>query len=198
MEISKNYENQRVVILSDDTQYNYGLYLKSWGILGYSQYNPSSRGEIMKDLGFDCTYEEYNSKIKLNRLSLLGVSKVLDGQGNIIKDFGTPTSIRSFNGALVNEYSLEGNYYFKVYSDSNQRFNTYVNNHPGWVIRVNGSKIPNISPNTVFLEFDIPAGEVDIEISYVPKIFYLSILGSLVGLISSYFLIKKIYYSNFS
>lgn len=190
VEISEDYKNQRIVILSKDTEYNFGLYLKSWGVLGYSQYNPNLRSQLTKSIGFKETSKQYESEINLTALDRLGVVKLLSTDGLVIHDFQVNSSLQNFDGIILEEGSLEGEYHFKIKSNSQQKINTFINNHPGWDIKINGSLYKNKNTDVTFLIFEVPFGDVDIEIRFVPKIFYLSLVISFLGLISMYLLIK--------
>ena len=192
VELSKGYENQRIAILSKDTEYNFGLYLKSWGVLGYSQYNPTSRSLLTKTLGFKNTSKQWNSEIDTSQLAKLGVSKVLRNDGSVIHEFDVHSSLQNFDGILLEEKSLEGKYYFKIKSNLPQQINTFINNYPGWIIKINGKEYKNKNLVSTFIAFDVPAGDVYIEIKFVPKVFYFSLVVSSLGLIFMYLLMKRL------
>ena len=191
VEISEDYKNQRIVILSKDTEYNFGLYLRSWGVLGYSQYNPTLRTKLTKTVGFKETSKQWNSEIDLTQLDRLGVAKVIRNDGITSHKFDIHSNLQYFDGIILNEESREGKYYFKIKSNQPQQINTFINNHPGWIIKVNGNVYKNKNTEDTFLTFDVPSGEIDIVIKFIPKIFYFSLGISFVGLVSLYFIIKS-------
>ncbi len=193
VEISNGYKNQRVVIYSKDTEYNFGLYLKSWGVLGYSQYNPTLRTKLTKPIGFKETSKQWDSEIDLSQLNKLGVVKVIGNDGIITKEFDVHSSLQNFDGATLIEECIEGEYHFKLKSYSPQIINTFINNHSGWVIKINGNVYKNVNPENTFLTLDVPSGDVDIVIKFVPKIFYYSVITSFIGVVFIYLLVKSRY-----
>jgi len=193
VEVSKEYENRRIAIFSKDTEYNLGLYLKSWGVLGYSQYNPTVRTKLTKTMGFKETSKQWNSEIDLTQLDKLGLVGVIGSDGVIKKEFDVHSSLQNYDGTTLKEEALEGKYYFKIKSNSPQRINTFINNHPGWVIKINGSVYKNEDTENTFLAFDVPSGDVDVVIKFVPKIFYFSILASFIGMVFLCLFVKKRY-----
>ncbi len=167
VEISEDYHNQRVVILSKDTEYNFGLYLKNWGVLGYSQYNPNLRNQLTKSIGFKETSKQYDSEIDITALDKLGVVKLLSNDGVVIQDFQVNSSLQNFDGIVLEEESLEGEYHFKIKSNSQQKINTFINNHPGWDIKINGILYKDKNKDATFLIFEVPFGNAEIEIKFV-------------------------------
>ncbi|HNU76161.1 MAG TPA: YfhO family protein [bacterium] len=191
IEVSKEYKNKRIAFIFKDTEYNFGLYLRSWGVLGYSQYNPTLRTKLTKTVGFKETSKQWNSEIDLTQLDRLGVAKVIRNDGITSHKFDIHSNLQYFDGIILNEESREGKYYFKIKSNQPQQINTFINNHPGWIIKVNGNVYKNKNTEDTFLTFDVPSGEIDIVIKFIPKIFYFSLGISFVGLVSLYFIIKS-------
>ena len=191
IEVSKEYKNKRIAFIFKDTEYNFGLYLRSWGVLGYSQYNPTLRTKLTKTVGFKETSKQWNSEIDLTQLDRLGVAKVIRNDGITSHKFDIHSNLQYFDGIILNEESREGKYYFKIKSNQPQQINTFIKNHPGWIIKVNGNVYKNKNTEDTFLTFDVPSGEIDIVIKFIPKIFYFSLGISFVGLVSLYFIIKS-------
>ena len=86
------------------------------------------------------------------------------------------------------------NYY--ISSNKVQDLNTYITNYPGWRLRVNGQRSDIESKDTgQFIKFEVPKGQVVIELKFIPTIFYYSIATSLILAYLTNFFIKKYHLS---
>lgn len=196
-----NNENQRSIIVNYKIKSLEYLYPNSWSLFGDSQFIENEYKEYLIKNGFIDIHGRVGEIKDFKRLEKFGITKVFIFQDNKlerIKDvsYKSLDLIQNESEDITYITKKPGNIVLKTNLNNEKDILTRLKYSPNWEVKVNKKPV-EIIKNEIFLEFKLPQGENIIEISYVPKSFYLGIKISLfltgIYLTILYFLNKQNY-----
>lgn len=186
------FSNQRIAYYSRKNYWSMGLYYPTWGILGYSQYVPASYLNQLKSAKIYDNERLNDQDLFFDSLNDVGVTHMFYYGGILEYEKRPYDLINHFDGEIVEDTRSEGAFSFDIRSNSYQTIRTKIRNYPGWTLTVNGlNESFTNNKEDVYLELDLAEGRYNINIVFVPKIFYIGVLLSLLSLISITMLIKE-------
>lgn len=180
VEKSATEKNSRLVYFDGDTYHNKGLYYASWGVLGYSQYVPYNYYSFAKQYNVK-DLEKLNPAVEFEFFKKAGVHKAVSTEGDVVFINSSYDLFEPFDGETREITRNEGILEWNITSSKKQTIFTKIKNYPGWMLYLNGTKIPLLSKNDdLFLNFNIPQGTSRIKLTFVPLAFYTGIAISLI------------------
>ncbi|MBP8960931.1 hypothetical protein KBG31_01745 [Patescibacteria group bacterium] len=187
--VSEDLYNRRVIVFTGSGMRGMeNLYYPVGSPFGYSQLADSAYTKKLRSLGVkDFKDPRY---LVPKQLSPLDIYKEI-GVGTVIyngeyRDLIPRDNLDVLNGSYVGEYihKKEGDIKFETTIDTPGIVKTYIRNYPGWRIKLNGRNVKIDPSSDLFINFFVDApGEYLIEMKYIARDFYISLVASLIGLL---------------
>lgn len=194
--ISQVFNNKRIITFDYRAYTNKGLYFKSWGPFGYSQFVPKNYAQLLDALGF----KNAKSIERKEGFTLFGFvsgfkylgTYALYTPGSLPQVFNPDFPFKTLSEVKLFDVILQEGYITaRLQATSGVTIQTFVRNYPGWKLTMDGVPADFSAASGVFLEFNLPPGEHSIELVFEPWDFWLGVYCSLallagVGLVSLY------------
>ena len=181
----------RTVVVNDNFFWNGNLYYPMWGVYGYSQYVTTNYIKTLnrEEIHNDEMFLQSDDPLSYQNL---GVHQFIGNDMEFVYKAAPKPLLNEFDGEVLYREEKEGHMNYYISSNKVQDLNTYITNYPGWRLRVNGQRSDIESKDTgQFIKFEVPKGQVVIELKFIPTIFYYSIATSLILAYLTNFFIKK-------
>ncbi|KKU30897.1 MAG: hypothetical protein UX44_C0010G0014 [candidate division WWE3 bacterium GW2011_GWA1_46_21] len=173
-----SFANKRVINPDGDFERNKGLYYKQWGIFGYSQFAPGAVIAGLSRVGLNSIKDVYsNADLTWEILSNIGKYAGADSvtKNKIVAQVNTKF-LEASAGEISNIVLEEGHISATIMSGADAHINTFVRNDPGWKLTVDGrNQSFTNQKSALFLEFNLGAGNHQVELTYIPTKFYIGV-----------------------
>jgi len=174
------------------------LRYKTWNLFGYSQFQELEYKEYLVKNGFLDTFGRAGLPINENQAKEFGVTQIFinneKGENEVVKI--------NYEGSDLIKNKIEtkflkrksGHIIFSYNSAEDMLIKTRIKYSKNWEVKING-QIVDFNKDGIFFEFKAPKGENLVEITYVPKDFYLGlkISGILLVIYSAFIIVLKKY-----
>lgn len=190
--VSREFDNRRLVVTTDNIEDDEGLYYKHWSPFGYSQFSSKEYIEYFDDEGIQDIRKPLETDIESaphDQYKDLGVYAIYDpNEEDAVKSVmyyskDKPLDILDSDIPGKYLYKREGHIAMEVTSDIDQTIDTSIRTYTGWQLFIDGKKSA-LKDNELFYSFDLPAGTHTVELRYVPVHFYLGVLLSAGGILA--------------